>query len=98
MLTYATRPHVATLWAARNIKGSSALLSGERNRVQPGSSLQRAARPIPSGFLRFYLSPISRACCRASSASLTKLAFLRNAFVQFAGMSDVIFKFATSLR
>ena len=32
--------------------GSNALLSGERNRVKPGSSSQRAARPIPSGFLR----------------------------------------------
>jgi hypothetical protein len=29
---------------------------------------------------------------------LTKLAFLGNAFVQFAGMSDVILKLAASLR
>ena len=38
-----------------------------------------------------------RAYCRASSAALTKLAFLRNAFVQFAGMFNVIFKFAVAL-
>ena len=48
------RPHVAKMWAARNITGSNALLSGERNRVKPGSSRQRAARPIPSGFLRLF--------------------------------------------
>ena len=30
--------HVAKMWAARNITGSNALLSGERNRVEPGSS------------------------------------------------------------
>jgi hypothetical protein len=30
---------------------------------------------------------------RASSPGLMKLAFLRNAFVQFTGMFDVIFKF-----
>ena len=27
--------HVAKMWAARNITGSNALLSGERNRVKP---------------------------------------------------------------
>jgi hypothetical protein len=39
----------------------------------------------------------ARACCRASSAALMKLAFPRNAFVQFAGMFNVIFKFAVPL-
>jgi hypothetical protein len=48
------RAHVAKMWAARNITDSNALLSGERNRIKPGSSWQRAARPIPSGFLRLF--------------------------------------------
>ena len=38
------------------------------------------------------------AFCRASSAGLMKLAFSRNAFVQFTGMFDVIFKFTVPLR
>ena len=45
-------------------------------------------------------------CCQSalvawigrSSAGLMKLAFPRNAFVQFTGMFDVIFKFAVPLR
>ena len=40
----------------------------------------------------------TRACCRASSADRLKLAFSRNAFVQFTGMFDVIFKFTIALR
>ena len=34
--------------------------------------------------------------CRGSPAGLTKFAFPRNAFVQFTGMFDVIFKFTVS--
>jgi hypothetical protein len=37
------------------------------------------------------------ACCPASSLDPTKLAFSRNAFVQFFGMFDVIFKFTVPL-
>jgi hypothetical protein len=43
-------PHVAKMWGS--------LLSRERNRVKPGSSRQRAARPIPSGFLRFFAAAL----------------------------------------
>ena len=39
----------------------------------------------------------ARAYCRASSVGPMKLAFLCNAFVQFAGVLDVILKFTIPL-
>ena len=49
-------------------------------------------------FCRWTAPAETRACCRASSADRLKLAFSRNAFVQFTCMFDVIFKFTVALR